>query len=149
MLLMVWDSKITVVVTLGALSYPVLLFLVLGTAFSPLNPASSWGLAAEHGELELEHWSHFMIAVLAAFPLVVASRFVPSKVVQFLVLSSSLATALPYATQPTHRFEANDGWLANYTWQLGALEVALAPLLLAATIGAIAGLRGRERQSAA
>lgn len=53
---------------LGAASYPALLLLVLGTSFSPLTPEPPWGLAAEHGELQFEHWSHLALAIAAALP---------------------------------------------------------------------------------
>lgn len=127
-----------------AAGYPVLLLFVLGWSFSPFNPVTSWGLAAEHGELRMEHWSLFTTAILAALPLAVASRFVVARRAR-LLLASALAAALPYAVQPVHPFPSNDSWISNCTWQLGALEVALVPLLLAGATAGIAWLWRRAR----
>lgn len=130
----------TIIAVVCAVSYPFLLLFVLGRTFSPLNPDSSWGLAAEHGELQPEHWSHFAVAIYAACPLAVASMFFPVKVARLLLLTSALSAALPYAVQQSHQFQSNDSWLANYTWQLGAIEVAMAPLVLAGVLAGIAWL---------
>jgi hypothetical protein len=127
----------------GAASYPVLLLFVMGKSFSPFTSESSWGLAAEHSELELEHWSHFIVAIIAAAPIGISSKFALHRGSFFMLLASSVLSALPYAAQLTHIFSANDSWLANYTWQVAAIEVALAPLLVAATIGTLSWLKRR------
>lgn len=124
----------TAIAILGAMSYPALLLFVLGVEFSPYSTATVWGLAAEHSELELEHCGHFMVALGSALPLAFTSKLPPQSVTLTLVLVAALTGALPYAMQPTHGFLANDGWLANYTWQVAAVEAALAPVLLVAAL---------------
>jgi hypothetical protein len=137
----------TALAVLGALSYPMLLLFVLGSSFSPFNADASWGLAAEHGELELElqHWSHVVVAISSALPLATALKLAAHKFSLPLLLASSGFAALPYAAQSTHSFAANDGWLANYTWQLAAVEVVLAPLLVVATLATVAWLKKHTR----
>lgn len=137
---MLRPTVVTVIAVVCAVSYPFLLLFVFGRSSSPLNPESSWGLAAEHGELQLEHWSHFAAAIFAACPLAAASKFFLAKVPRLLLFTSVLSAALPYAVQPSHQFQSNDSWLANYTWQLGAVEVAIAPLVLAGVFAGIAWL---------
>ena len=129
-----------VITAICAVGYPLLMFFVLGSSFSPLNPESSWGLAAEHGELAIEHWSHILVAIVAALPLAIASNFTTARVAYLLLLAAALSAALPYAVQQSHPFDSNDSWLSNYTWQLGALEVVLTPLILAGMIAAITWL---------
>lgn len=131
------------VAAVGAVTYPALLFLVLGTSFSPFATESSWGLAAEHGELELEHLSHFIVAIIGAVPLAISFTVTVGRFAFPVVLASSIFSALPYAAQPTHAFAANDGWLANYTWQVAAAEAALAPLLAIAAIRTASWLKSR------
>ncbi len=136
----------TAIAVVCAVGYPFLLLLVIGKSFSPLNPDSSWALAAEHGELQFEHLSHFLVASFAAMPLAIASRFAVAKVARFLLPASALSTALPYAVQQSHQFRSSDSWLSNYTWQIAALEVAMAPLLLAGVIAGIVWLWRRVQQ---
>jgi hypothetical protein len=133
----------------AAVAYPLLLLFVVAWASSPLNGNSTWGIAAEHGELVAEQWSQFLAAVLAAAPLAIASRYAPRKVASIAILISSLATALPYVVQPTHQFSSNDGWLANFTWQVAAVGVALGPLLLAALIQVLLRVRRAVEQNVA
>lgn len=129
------SSKVNTVTTVvGGLTYPFLLLVVFGKSFSPFNPESSWGLAAEHGELQLEHLSHFIAAISAALPLAIACNFATPRVARAVLLTSSLSAALPYLAQRAHPFEANDSWLSSYTWQVAAVEVAVAPLLLATVL---------------
>jgi hypothetical protein len=126
-----------------AAGYPLLL-PVLGWSSSPFNPLPCWGLAAEHGALGIEHLSLVAAAAPAALPLALASRFAATRLARPLLLASALSAALPYAVQPSHPFASNDSWLANWTWPLGALEVALAPPLVA---GAVAGAAWRWRRA--
>ena len=130
---------------LGAISYPSLLLLVLGASFSPFNPISTWGLSAEHGELDLDHWSHFIGAIVAAFPYVISLRLHTCTVARSVLLASPVIAALPYAVQPTHSFAASDSWLANYTWQVAAVEVLLAPVFVTAIVATLAWLWARTR----
>ncbi len=127
-----------------AAGYPLLL-TVLGWSSSPFNPLPCWGLAAEHGALGIEHLSLVAAAALAALPSALASRFAAARLARPLLLASALSAALPYALQRPHPFASNDSWLANWTWQLGALEVALAPPLMAGAV-ALAAWRWRRAQ---
>lgn len=115
------------IASLSAIYFPIVLLFFWGSRFSPFNAQASWGLAAEHGELELEHITHFIIVFIAAIPVIVALKFIRLRIVRLVALSSIFLTAIIYAVQPTHIFLANDGWLANYTWQIAALEILTAP----------------------
>ena len=115
------------IASLSATYFPILLLVFLGAPFSPFNSQASWGLAAEHSELGLEHISHFIIVFVAAIPVIVSLKFIRLRIFRLVALSSIFLTAIIYAIQPTHSFLANDGWLANYTWQIAALEILIAP----------------------
>lgn len=125
----------------AALSYPLALAALSWPALSPEYLSWSWGLASEHGELELEHLIHFVSILLAATPLSLVFARAPGRPYGLLLVIVPLLTSLAYFMQPTWQYAANDSWLSGYAWQLDALKVAVAPALLGAIWPLVAGLK--------
>ena len=137
-------SAKTLLICAGALSYPLLLAVLFWPNLNVESLSQSWGIAAEHAELELEHWVHFIVILLAAAPLsfvFVCSQRQPSLI---LFAIAPLFAALPYFVQSTWQYDASDSWLSGYAWQLDAVKIVLAPSLLAVVWhAAVRLIRGR------
>ena len=128
-------SAKTLLICAGALSYPLLIAVLFWPNLNVLNVESlsqSWSIAAEHGELELEHWVHFIVILLAAGPFSFVFVCSQRQLSWILFVAAPLFSALPYFVHPTWQYDASDSWLSGYAWQLDAVKIVLAPSLLAA-----------------
>ena len=114
--------------------YSSLIIALLGKNENPIHLGDDWELAAEHGELIVEHFVHALAISIAAIPLVVAFALIGFRPPTSAIMVAAFSSAIPYAVGPLGACLAVEGApLCHYSWQLESLKVALLPLAFGAS----------------